>query len=129
MKHNESMYPGDWLRIGEKDITRVHQLLGLHDADAAGFYLQQGVEKFLKAFLLSHGWQLLRIHDLEPLLNAALPFDGSLERYRGVLQRISGLYFVERYPLMLEAGLSEKDVDDAYQEVSSLLDIIRKHLL
>ncbi len=129
MKRNESMYPADWLRIAEKDITRVHQLLGLHDPEAAGFYLQQGVEKFLKAFLLSNGWGLQRIHDLEPLLNAAVAFDGSLEQYRGVLQRITGLYFVERYPLMLEAGLSEKDVADAFQEVSGFLDAIRKHLI
>ena len=80
MKPKESMYPADWLRIAEKDITRVHQLLTLHDPEAAGFYLQQAVEKFLKAFLLSNGWALQRIHDLDPLLNEALTFDGSLAR-------------------------------------------------
>jgi len=128
MKRGESLYPADWLRIGEKDIKRVGQLLDLHDPEAAGFYLQQGVEKFLKAFLLSRGWALQRIHDLEPLLNEALAFDTSLEQYRDVLQRITGLYFVERYPLMLDAGLSEKDVAEALKRVDGLLDSIRQHL-
>ena len=128
MKRKESLYPTDWLRIAEKDLNRVHHLLAVHDPEAAGFYLQQAVEKFLKAFLLSRGWALQRIHDLEPLLNEGLAFDSSMEKYRSVLQKITGLYFVERYPLMLEAGLSEKDVVDALQQVTGLLDTIRSHL-
>lgn len=78
MKHKESQSPADWLRIAEKDLGRVHRLLAMEDPDAAGFYLQQAVEKFIKSFLLSNGWELQRIHDLEPLLNAALVFDSSL---------------------------------------------------
>ena len=69
MPREESLYPGDWLRIAEKDLQRVPRLLSTDDPEAAGFYLQQAVEKFLKAFLLSKGWQLQRIHNLEALLN------------------------------------------------------------
>ena len=56
MPLEESLYPADWLRIAEKDLGRVEQLLDIQDPEAAGFYLQQAVEKFLKAFLLSKGW-------------------------------------------------------------------------
>lgn len=70
-----SFYPAAWLRIAEKDLGRVERLLSIQDPEAAGFYLQQAVEKFLKAFLLSKGWQLARIHDLEALLNQALTYD------------------------------------------------------
>lgn len=90
MPPKESLYPTDWLRIAEKDYARVGILLTAHDPGAAGFYLQQALEKFLKAFLLSRGWQLQRIHDLEPLLNEALKFDSSLVQYRTILQRITG---------------------------------------
>ena len=86
------------------------------------------LRSFSKRFLLSHGWALERIHDLEPLLNEALTFDTSLEAYRSVVQKITGMYFVERYPLMLEAGLSEKDVADALEQVTGLLDAIRDYL-
>lgn len=58
MLREESFYPADWLRIAEKDLGRVERLLSIQDPEAAGFYLQQAVEKFLKAFLLSKGWQL-----------------------------------------------------------------------
>jgi len=71
MPREESRYPADWLRIADKDLERVGHLLDVRDPEAAGFYLQQAVEKFLKAFLLSKGWQLERIHDLEALLNEA----------------------------------------------------------
>lgn len=105
MPGKESLYPADWLRIAEKDFTRIEYLRNFHDAEAAGFYLQQAVEKFLKAFLLSKGWRLQRIHDLEPLLNEAIKHNPSYEQYRAVLQRISGFCFFDRYPLVLEFTL------------------------
>ncbi len=55
MKYEDSIYPDDWLRIAVKDWSRVKFLLVVHDHEAAGFYLQQAIEKFLKAFLLSRG--------------------------------------------------------------------------
>ncbi len=72
MPPEESVYPADWMRIAEKDLERVSLLLSAGDAEAAGFYLQQATEKFLKAFLLSNGWTLRRTHDLEHLLNVAI---------------------------------------------------------
>lgn len=129
MPHKESHYPADWLRIAEKDLQRVHRLLEIEDSEAAGFYLQQAAEKFLNAFLLSKGWRLQRIHDLEPLLNAALVYDATLERYRLALQRITGFYFVERYPLMLESGMTEQDVRDALAQIDGLAGTIRTQML
>jgi len=82
MPRKESHYPADWLRIAEKDLRRVRRLLEIQDSEAAGFYLQQATEKFLKAFLLSRGWRLQRIHDLEALLNSALAHEPALEQYR-----------------------------------------------
>ncbi len=55
MPRHESLYPDDWLRIAEKDWARVVRLLDAHDVEAAGFYLQQAMEKFIKAFLIAHG--------------------------------------------------------------------------
>ena len=89
MPREESLYPADWRRIAEKDLRRAEHLLNIHDAEAAGFYLQQAMEKFLKAFLLSKGWKLERIHDLEALLNAALEYDLSLEEFRSACQKIT----------------------------------------
>ena len=129
MQPNESLYPNDWLRIAEKDLIRAQHLLSIRDPEAAGFYLQQSVEKFLKAFLLRNGWKLQRIHDLEPLLNETLKYDGSYEQYRSVLQKITGFYFIERYPFTLNAGLTIEDIQVALGEVKPFIDSLRAYLV
>lgn len=129
MQPNESLYPNDWLRIAEKDLIRAQHLLSIRDPEASGFYLQQSVEKFLKAFLLRSGWKLQRIHDLEALLNEALIYNNSYEQYRSVLQKISGFYFVERYPFTLDAGLTIEDIQVALGEVKPFIDSLRAYLV
>jgi len=126
MPREQSLYPADWLRIAEKDIGRVEVLLEAHDPDAAGVYLQQAVEKFLKAFLLSKGWALERTHDLEVLLNAALAHEPSFEQFRPVCQKITGFYFVQRYPFVRETSLTEDDVRGSRAQVLGLIEIVRQ---
>jgi HEPN domain-containing protein len=126
MPREESLYPSDWLRIAEKDLARVQTLLEAQDPEAAGFYLQQAVEKYLKAFLLSRGWKLQRIHDLEALLNAALVHEPAVESFRPACQKITGYYFLERYPLFLETELSGKDVRDSRDAVIELIEMLRQ---
>ena len=128
MARSESSYPKDWLRIAEKDLGRVELMLEAEDPDAAGFYLQQTTEKFLKAFLLSNGWQLKRIHDLETLLNDALQFDPSLEEFRDICQRVTGFYFLDRYPMMTSFGVTDEDVKDAFSEAAKLIARLRSQL-
>lgn len=125
MPREESLYPADWIRIAEKDLGRVGHLLNAQDPEAAGFYLQQAVEKFLKAFLLSKGWELERIHDLEVLLNEALVHMPSLDQFRPVCQKITGFYFVERYPFVTEVGLTDDDVRDSLEQVIRLIEKLR----
>jgi HEPN domain-containing protein len=128
MAPRESSNPSDWLRIANKDLDRVYRLLDDDDPEAAGFYLQQSVEKFLKAFLLSRGWRLERIHDLEALLDAALKYDSSLETFREPCQKITGFYIVERYPFIVAAGLTEEDVRTSLEQVKGLIEKIRVHV-
>jgi HEPN domain-containing protein len=52
MPPRESLYPLDWLRIAEQDLVRVERMLAVSDPGAAGFFLQQAVEKFLRGFCL-----------------------------------------------------------------------------
>ena len=125
MPHEESLYPADWVRIAEKDLRRVDRLLDKHDPELAGFCLQQAVEKFLKAFLLSKGWRLRRIHNLDALLDDAITYDASLEEFRSVCQKISAFYFVERYPFLVETGITEQDVRASFEEVTDLVKRVR----
>ena len=125
MRGEESLYPADWIRIAERDLARVDHLLDVQDPEAAGFFLQQAMEKFLRVFLLSKGWKLERIHDLEVLLNSALAYDPLLEQFRSACQKITGFYLMERYPFIVEAGLTEDDVRTSLAQVGVLVDKLR----
>ena len=125
MSPQESLYSADWLRIAEKDLRRARRSLGDNDPEMAGFCLQQAVEKFLKAFLLSKGWQLRRIHDLEALLDEATTFDSTLGDFRYLCQKISVFYFVERYPLVVEAGVTDEDVRISLEQADGLIGRLR----
>ncbi len=128
MKPKDSQYWEDWRRIAEKDFGRAHFLLQAEDVEAAGFYLQQALEKFLKAFLLKKGWRLRRIHDLESLLNDAIFYDNSFESFRAVTQKVTAFYFIERYPLMSPASIDLEDVRNGLADANPMIQKIRKHL-
>ena len=126
MQRSESQYPADWLRVAEKDWSRAEYLLESDDPEAAGFFLQQAIEKFLKAFLLSHGLKLRRTHDLEALLNEAIEYDASLEIFRSDCQRITGFYLIERYPLSTETAITAIDIRESIERAQALVDKLRK---
>ena len=75
-------FPSDWLEIARKDWTRTLHMLDKEDAEAASFFFQQSLEKYLKAFLLQHGWKLRKIHELDALLDNAAKHNPGLEDFR-----------------------------------------------
>ena len=128
MPPKESRYPKDWLALAEKDLARVKRSLRDKDPELAGFCLQQAVEKFLKAFLLSKGWRLRRIHDLEALLDDATAYDPALDQFRSVCQKITNYYTVERYPLAVETELTGEEVRASLEAADQLINMIRKRI-
>jgi len=106
----------------------VERLLNEHDPELAGFCLQQAVEKFLKAFLLSHGWQLRRIYDLDTLLDEAIPYDASFEDFHNICQKITAFYFVERYPFVVETGMVEENIRRSREQARELVEKIRAQI-
>jgi len=121
MPPKESHYPRDWFRIAEKDFKRAEQLLKLDDAEGAGYNLQQAVEKYLKGFLLSKGWKLKRVQDLEVLLNDALQYEPTFEEFRGVCQKITDYFLLDRYPLPTSITLTIRQVENSIDQVQKLI--------
>jgi HEPN domain-containing protein len=111
MLPSDSPYPQDWLEIAERDLKRLRRAFRAHDAEQAGFYVQQAVEKYLKAFLLSQGWTLRRIHTLGVLLDEAVQYEPSFEQYRLACQKITTFYMLDRYPAIgTTTGTTEQTV-------------------
>lgn len=92
MSNENSTYYKDWFQKAEQDWNRVEILLKANDTEGAGFHLQQSLEKYLKGFLLSKGWKLQRIHDLEKLLNIALKYAPELETFRPTCEQVTEYY-------------------------------------
>jgi HEPN domain-containing protein len=125
MADGESTYPHDWFRIAVQDLDRARKRLAEGDVDDAAFRLQQAVEKALKGYLLSRGWVLRRIHDVEALLTDAVAHHRALERYRALCRDVAGYYLIERYPTF-EEGPSRADVRRAYRRATGLLRLLRR---
>jgi len=65
--------PADWFKLAGMDIIRAERDLAAKDCQAACFWLQQSAEKALKGWLISTGWELIRLSSItrtaqEPLL-------------------------------------------------------------
>ncbi len=124
MPAKESLYPRDWFNKALQDVRTVEILLRAQgDAEVAGFHLQQAAEKYLKGYLLSQGWKLERIHNLEALLNEAIRFDPGFERFRDLCEEATDLYTFERYPFFGRPGVS---LDDIARLLPLLNDLIQK---
>jgi len=69
MPETESQPPADWFAQGDMDIQAADILLAQDGPlPVVAFHTQQAVEKYLKGFLISTGWPLRRIHDVEILV-------------------------------------------------------------
>jgi HEPN domain-containing protein len=106
----DSPYVSDWLRVARRDWHRIHVMLADGDGEGAGLFLQQALEKYLKAFLLRHGWRLRKIHTLHSLLDEATEFEPALMSFRDVCERISGFYIGERYPSLGGETLEAEEI-------------------
>ena len=111
----------EWIEIARKDWKRMKRSLRAVDAEAAGFFLQQSLEKYLKAFILKHGWNLRKIHELDTLLDDAAKCNTNLENFRDICERVSGYYFAERYPPLGVLDLSCEDVKKELKDVRKFI--------
>ena len=91
----------EWVKKAEDDFTVASQILRRRKdivPDAACFFCQQCVEKYLKARLTEAGIHFPRIHDLLQLLNLCLPANlfGLHTRRSWILFQIMQWIFVIR---------------------------------
>lgn len=126
MRRDESHYPKDWFRIGDKELKRAKNLFNIGDLEGAGFNIQQAVEKYLKGYLLSKGWELRRIHDIETLLNEVIIHNPFFEKFRIACQKMTDYYVEERYPLMTASELTNEDIRESLTAADSVIDKIKE---
>ena len=125
MSRGEHKYSEDWFKIGNRELKRAEILLKWGDISGAALNIQQALEKYFKGYLLSNGWKLRKIHDLEILLNDIIRFDPSFEEFRGSCQRITQYYLEERYPATTVSELGENEIIDAMKTARKIISRIK----
>jgi HEPN domain-containing protein len=90
----------EWLDKADRDLkVTEHELSLLEEEvvkDAVGFHCQQAVEKYLKAFLISHKTKPKRTHDLSHLLEQCANIDQDFENIE--IRELSSFAVDIRYP-------------------------------
>lgn len=127
MSETDSSLPDDWFHHGDLDL-RAAEILLAQDGPLliAAFHLQQAVEKYLKGFLLSRGWHLRRIHDLEILMQEAIANDPDFHQFLALCQRITEYYIETRYPIGVGSSLQKETVEMELNKVRALIQLIRQ---
>lgn len=127
MPRKESLIPADWFAKADLDLQTADLLWREKGhSEIIGFHLHQGIEKYLKGFLLSRGWKLKRIHDLVALLNEAVQYNPSLELYRDTCQQVTEFYIEERYPFLISSTITREAIEPLIASTSDLVARLRR---
>ncbi len=127
MSQSQNLYPYEWLDWAEQDWEVVRMSLNRGFVFVAAYHLQQAVEKWLKGFLLYHGWQLERTHDLENLLKEAVKHEPSLQKYQPMCHRVK--YFIAaRYPGLPNPPTESELRHQWLTQVEELREFVRRTL-
>lgn len=96
-------------------------------SDVAGVLLQQGIEKYLKGYLIAQGWHLNKTHNLKDLLDEAVKHDQSFNKFYEVVTVLTGYYFEEKYPFD-EVQVSMEEIQDKFKEAGEIIKLIKNLL-
>jgi len=120
----DSSVPEEWCKKGDADLQTADLILEHGgDLEIAASHIQQGMEKYLKGFLISKGWGLEKTHDLPKLLDEAVKHKAGLEKFRELCGEYTALYFQSRYPLAGKPPAKE-EVESALKKARELIDAL-----
>lgn len=91
----------EWIAKAEADFLsaqREYRARSYPNYDAACFFSQQCIEKYLKARLAEAGQPIPRTHDLAALLDVVLPLEPLWEVSRPFLETLTSYAVLFRYP-------------------------------
>lgn len=119
----------EWFERGEHDLETANISINQGGyPDVILFLLHQAVEKYIKGYLIFHGWELKKIHDLETLLTEAMEFGKGFEKYLDFGRRLTAYYYEERYPPGPIPEISKEEVEQSIKNTEEIINKIRKEI-
>jgi len=117
--------PADWLLLAKERLESADALFAARGACySAVELLQEAVERYLKGFLVSQGWQLERIHDLNRLLDLATTHRADFRRFQQLAQSLTEQFWEQHYPGgdLDEVGQDYPELRQALGELVALIE-------
>ena len=117
----------EWITKADKDLDEA-SFLFKHNRplDDVAFFVHQATEKYLKAYLISQGWELEKIHDLVKLTREAIKFDKSFEEFIPAMEKITDFYIESRYPVDYEVEYTTEEIEEAIKDAEMLQVTVKK---
>jgi len=117
----------EWILRADKDLEEAKFLLeNNRPLENVAYFVHQSIEKYLKAFLISNGWEFEKIHDLVKLSKDAVKFDKSFERFIPALEQITDFYIESRYPVGYEVEYTKEEIKNSLKIADGLKKIVKK---
>lgn len=103
----------EWKRFAEMDLNSAEYLLGMHPIplEIICYHCQQAAEKYLKGYLVLHGINPPKIHDLNELCKLCLNLSDTFKDIADYCSDLTAYGVQPRYPM--ELMLEERDMQQA----------------
>ncbi len=127
-KMTDSGNPADWLWLAEDDLRGLHVLA---DQETAYYLciskLAEVTEKLIKAELISLGWELVKLHDLQKLNDELRLRNCKIaNQIDDLVEALSERYFTDRYPGFDLEEPNWSELRRLMSQVDMLVCIVRK---
>lgn len=117
----------EWFLRGENDLkTAQIALSGGAPSGTIAVLLHQACEKYIKGFLIYHGWQLIRTHNLVFLLREAMKSNKHLAKFIDLAGILTSEYLEERYPPGPITEFSNEEIKELLAETQNLIVILKE---
>lgn len=116
----------EWFAHGDHDLQAAKALLA-HGGftDTVGMLVQQAAKKYLKGFLIYHGWKLRKTDDLRLLVGEAIGYQPGFADFRDFARKATAYYLEYRYPPSPPAAYSKDEIAEATAQTEELIARIR----
>ena len=120
--------PADWFAFASERIHGADVLSQHEGVTGTGIEaLQEGVERYLKGYLVAKGWALVKTHDLALLIKEAKRFDTAFKTFESMAEELTEDFFAQHYPGE-DTTLVGQNYDTLRQQAGQMIALIQKSL-
>ena len=119
-----------WITKAQHDLNSAKILAESKPAilDIAIYHCQQAAEKAMKGFLVFHGQQNIKTHDIGLLVRTAMRWEASFSTWQDIADQLTPYATIYRYPGEI-AEPSVEEFQDALEASESLLQFVQSQFL